>query len=103
MTQFTEAFYKVYYETKHDLEIAKQEWNPLTTGFRLDSAALLRMISAHEQQVELYERLVQLEKLWGVYCVNYTIDANTKADRTYVEAECLKELNIIMELEDGTT
>ena len=97
MTQFTEAFYKVYYETKYDLEIAKQEWNPLTTGFRLDSAALLRIISAHDNMAQLYERLVKLEKLWGMYCVNYTIDANTQADRVWIDAECLKELNIIME------
>ena len=102
MTQFTEAFYKAYYETKYDLEVSKREWNPLTTGFRFDSAALLRIISAHEQQVKLYERLVQLEKLWGVYCVNYTADVNTQHGRFFIEAECLKELNIIMELEDGT-
>lgn len=97
MTQFTKAFYKAYYETKYDLEVSKREWNPLTTGFRFDSEALLRIISAHEQQVKLYERLVQLENLWGVYCVNYTADAKAEADRTWVEAECLKELNIIME------
>lgn len=97
MTQFTEAFYKAYYETHKNLEVAKQEWNPLTTGFRVESEALLRIISAHDNMAQLYERLVQLENLWGVYCVNYTADAKTEADRTWVEAESLKELNIIME------
>lgn len=96
MTQFTEAFYKAYYETKYGLEVAKQEWNPLTTGFRFDSAALLRIISAHEQQVKLYERLVQLEKLWGVYCVSYT-EAISERDKAYAEDDALKELNTIME------
>lgn len=96
MTQFTEAFYKAYYETHKNLEVAKREWNPLTTGFRFDSAALLRIISAHEQQVKLYERLVQLEKLWGVYCVSYT-EAVSERDKSYAEYESLKELNTITE------
>ena len=91
MTQFTEAFYKAYYETKYDLEVSKREWDPLTTGFRFDSEALLRIISVHEQQVELYERLVQLENLWGVYCVNYT-EAVSERDKAYAEDDGIREL-----------
>lgn len=97
MTQFTEAFYKAYYETKKGLEVAKQEWKALAERLRVDAESFQKLTLSHDSVVQLYERLVQLEKLWGMYCVNYIADANTKADRTYVEAECLKELNIIKE------
>lgn len=97
MTQFTEAFYKAYYNTNKDLEVAKWEWGVLAGSLRVDAESFIKITLAHGNMVQLYERLVQLESLWGVYCVNYTADAKTEADRTYVEAECLKELNIIME------
>lgn len=94
MTQFTEAFYPAYQGTRKAIEEKRNLCSKIPAGLTAEYAKLIQL---QGEVLQLYERLVQLEKLWGMYCVNYIADANTKADRTWVEAECLKELNIIME------
>lgn len=94
MTQFTEAFYPAYQGTRKAIEEKRNLCSKIPAGLTAEYAKLIQL---QGEVLQLYERLVQLEKLWGMYCVNYIADANTKADRTYAEAECLKELNIIME------
>ena len=104
MTQFTEAFYPVYNRTRAVLQDVKAGWKRLRELHEDEdhTPQLETLFMLHERYEVFSERLVQLENLWGVYCVQYTADAKTEADRTWVEAECLKELNIIMELENGT-
>lgn len=94
MTQFTETFYPAYQGTRKAIEEKRNLCSKIPAGLTAEYAKLIQL---QGEIMQLYERLVNLEKLWGMYCVNYMVDANTKADRTYVEAECLKELNIIME------
>lgn len=92
MTQFTEAFYKAYYATKKELEAVKEEWDRLTPCFAARSFSLQEL---HLETIHLYEQLVQLEKLWGVYCVSYT-EAVSERDKAYAEDESLKELAFIV-------
>lgn len=94
MTQFTEAFYKAYYNTNKDLEVAKREWGVLAGSLRVDSESFIKITLAHDNMVQLYERLVELEKLWGVYCVSYT-EAVSERDKAYAEYESLKDLATI--------
>ncbi len=94
MTQFTEAFYPAYQGTRKAIEEKRNLCSKIPAGLTAEYAKLIQL---QGEVLQLYERLVQLEKLWGMYCVNYIADANTKADRAYVEAESLKELNTIME------
>lgn len=93
MSKFTEAFYKTYYATKKDLEAAKESWEDEITSYISDICPH-RLAELHEQQVKLYEELVRLEKLWGVYCVTYT-EAVSEREKAYAEDESLKELTMI--------
>lgn len=93
MTQFTEAFYKAYYSTNKDLEVARQEWKVLAGSLQVD-AEFVKITLAHDSMVQLYERLVKLEKLWGVYCVSYT-EAVSERDKAYAEDESLIDLATI--------
>ena len=99
MTQFTEAFYPAYNRTKAVLQDLKVGWQRLRELHEdADHTPQLEtLFMLHERYEVFSEKLVKLEKLWGMYCVNYTIDANTQADRVWIDAESLKELNIIME------
>ena len=94
MTQFTEAFYPAHQGTVKAIKEKRNLCSKISAG---SAAEYAKLIQLQGEIMQLYERLVQLEKLWGVYCVNYTADVNTQHGRFFIEAESLKELNIIME------
>lgn len=94
MTQFTEAFYPAYQGTRKAIEEKRDLCSKIPAGLTAEYAKLIQL---QGEIMQLYERLVQLEALWGVYCVNYTADVNTQHGRFFIESESLKELAIIME------
>lgn len=93
MTQFTEAFYPAYQGTRKAIEEKRDLCSKIPAGLTAEYAKLIQL---QGEIMQLYERLVQLEALWGVYCVSYT-EAISERDKSYAEDNSLKELNIIME------
>ena len=95
MTQFTEAFYKVYRKTQETLASSQREWQREVTSSS-KGACPSALIALHEEQVKLYEKLLRLVALWGVYCIQYTADAKSVDDLAWLEDRSLKELEIIV-------
>ena len=94
MTQFTEAFYPAYRGTRKAIEEKRNLCSKIPAGLTAEYAKLIQL---QGEIMQLYERLVQLEALWGVYCVSYT-EAISERDKAYAEDDGIRELaNIIME------
>ena len=95
MTQFTEAFHKVYRKTQETLASSQKEWQREVTSSS-KGAWPSTLVALHEEQVKLYEKLLRLVALWGVYCIQYTVDAKSVDDLAGLEDRSLKELAIIV-------
>ena len=93
MTQFTEAFYPAHQGTVKAIKEKRNLCSKISAG---SAAEYAKLIQLQGEIMQLYERLVQLEALWGVYCVSYT-EAISERDKSYAEDDSLKELAIIME------
>lgn len=62
MTQFTEAFYPAYQGTRKAIEEKRNLCSKIPAGLTAEYAKLIQL---QGEIMQLYERLVQLEKLWG--------------------------------------
>ena len=93
MTQFTEAFYPAYQGTRKAIEEKRNLCSKIPAGLTAEYAKLIQL---QGEIMQLYERLVQLESLWGAYCVSYT-EAISERDKSYAEDDALKDLKYIME------